>query len=178
MPKVPSPFPDAVTPFFYRGGAATVVQQLKYARKTPLAAPMASALTLHVSPIAPSIDRVIAIPLHPSRLRVREFNPSLLLAYHLTRALGLPLAVDDLIRVRPTPPQVGLSAREREENVRNAFAVARPGAVRGKRLLLIDDVYTTGATLREGKRALIAAGGSAVTLAAFCRAGWEGMADR
>jgi ComF family protein len=169
MPQVPTPFSDAVTPFFYQGSAATVVQHLKYDKKTTLAPPMAARLAPHLSPIAEEIDQVMAIPLHPSRLRVREFNPSLLLARHLTRALQLPLSVDDLIRIRPTPPQVGLSAEERLENVRGAFAVTRPEAIRGKRLLLVDDVYTTGATLREGKRTLIEAGGSTVTLAAFCR---------
>jgi ComF family protein len=175
MPLVPTPFSDAVTPFFYQGAAAAAVQHLKYDKKTTLAAPMAERLMPHLSPIAAEIDRVIAIPLHPSRLRVREFNPSLLLARHLTRALGLPLSIDDLIRTRATPPQVGLSAEERQENVRGAFAVAHPEAIRGKRLLLLDDVYTTGATLREGKRTLIEAGGSAVTLAALCRARRESV---
>jgi len=168
----PPAFDRAVTPFCYGGTAALAVQQLKYDRKTPLAAPMAHRLAAHFSEI--DADRVAAVPLHPSRLRQREMNPALLLARDLARLLRLPLSVDDLVRTRATVPQVGLSKEARAENVKGAFHVARPAAFRGMRILLLDDVYTTGATLREGAKALMTTGASRVTVAAFARAvPWE-----
>lgn len=169
---IPPAFDRAVTPFCYSGTAALAVQYLKYNRKTPLSTPMAHRLAAHLSGV--DADRVAAIPLHPSRLRQREMNPALLLARDLARLLCLPLSVDDLVRTRATPPQVGLSKEARAENVKGAFHVARPATFRGMRILLLDDVYTTGATLREGAKTLMAAGARAVTVSAFARAmPWE-----
>ena len=168
----PPAFDRAVTPFCYEGTAALAVQHLKYDRKTPLARPMADRLAAYFSEAA--ADGVAAVPLHPSRLRQREMNPALLLARDLARRLCLPLSVDDLVRTRATVPQVGLSKAARAENVKGAFCVARPEAIRGMQVLLLDDVYTTGATLREGAAALMAAGACGVTVAAFARAiPWE-----
>ena len=168
----PPAFDRAVTPFCYGGTAALAVQHLKYDRKTPLAMPMAHRLAAHLSGI--NADRVVAVPLHPSRLRQREMNPALLLARDLAHLLRLPLSVDDLVRTRATPPQVGLSKEARAENVKGAFHAARPAAFRGMRILLLDDVYTTGATLREGAKTLMAAGAHEVTVSAFARAvPWE-----
>ena len=168
----PPAFDRAITPFCYGGTAALVVKHLKYDRKTPLAPPMAHRLAAHFSSV--DADQVAAVPLHPSRLRQREMNPALLLARDLARLLRLPLSVDDLVRTRATAPQVGLSKAARAENVKGAFHVARPAAIRGIRVLLLDDVYTTGATLREGAKALMAAGARGVTVSAFARAvPWE-----
>ena len=168
----PPAFDRAVTPFRYEGIAALAVQQLKYELKTPLAAPMAHRLAAHFPEV--DADGVMAIPLHPSRLRQREMNPALLLASALAGLLRLPLSVDDLVRIRATVPQVGLSKEARAENVKGAFHAARPAAFRGMRVLLLDDVYTTGATLREGAKVLMAAGARSVTVSAFARAvPWE-----
>lgn len=168
----PPAFDRAVTPFCYGGTAAVAVQQLKYDRKTPLATPMADLLAAHFSNI--DADLVVAVPLHPSRLRQREMNHALLLARDLARILHLPLSVDDLVRTRATPPQVGLSKAARAENVAGAFHATRLEAIRGMRILLLDDVYTTGATLREGAKALMTAGASGVTVSAFARVvPWE-----
>jgi ComF family protein len=115
------------------------------------------------------VDRVLAIPLHPKRLRSREFNQSLLLAEQLSRLLSLPLLIDVMRRDRETPPQVGLSKRERKKNIRRAFSVTAPRLIQNQRVLLIDDVYTTGATLREGAKSLISAGAKEVVVAAVAR---------
>ena len=91
-------------------------------------------------------ELIVPVPLHRWRLLRRRFNQSALLALALGRKSGVPVAPDLLRRARPTPSQAGLDAGERRRNVRNAFAVAPPhrGRVAGRRVLLVDDVYTTG----------------------------------
>ncbi len=114
-------------------------------------------------------DRVIAIPLHVRRLRSREFNQSLLLAKGIARYFNRPLLIDTLLRTKETLPQVGLTRKDRKKNVHHAFHVVKPDTVGGQRLLLIDDVYTTGATLREGAIALIKSGAKEVVVTTLCR---------
>ena len=165
--STPPAFSRAITPLLYEGPLATAICQFKYEKKTDFAGPIAGLLTNHFTDL--SIDRLMAIPLHPSRLRQREFNQALLLAREIARMLDRPYSVDALIRTRNTPPQVGLSGKERAENIKGAFAVTREDAVRQQRILLIDDVYTTGATLREGARVLMKAGAREVIVAAAAR---------
>lgn len=113
------------------------------------------------------IDALVPVPLHPSRLRQRGYNQSALLAHHAGRVAGIPV-LDTLTRVRATPQQVRLDAAARQANVDGAFvATANPDPV-GLRLVLVDDVVTTGATLGACANALLAAGTArvdAVTLA-------------
>jgi ComF family protein len=106
------------------------------------------------------IDAVAPIPLHRQRLAERGYNQSALLAAGLARASGLPVFPEWLERHRETRAQVGLNAEERRLNVADAFR-ANP-AVAGKRLLLVDDVFTTGATMAACAHAALAAGASAV----------------
>lgn len=111
---------------------------------------------------------VIPVPLHIQRLRERGFNQSLVLARNLADRHSLQLDFTALKRHVRTAAQVELGRKEREKNVRGAFAVRYPERVAGKRVLLVDDVYTTGSTLRECARMLIGAGAedvAAVTLA-------------
>lgn len=113
-----------------------------------------------------SIDAVAPVPLHPERLAERGYNQSELLADCFCRSVGVPLFTTWLTRHRATRPQVGLNMRERQHNVNDSFTAT--AAVAGKRLLLIDDVYTTGATLRACAAAARAAGAAdvmALTLA-------------
>lgn len=101
-------------------------------------------------------DLIVPVPLHYRRLASRGFNQSAWLASGLSRHTGIPHCVDALVRLRPTPSQGGLSARERRLNVRGAFKVRpdRQDSVEGRRVILIDDVYTTGSTLMACTRAL------------------------
>lgn len=102
-------------------------------------------------------DLLIPIPLHPGRERERGFNQATLLAREVGRAWGLPVGHGLVRRVRATEAQSG-GRRAREENVKGAFRVVRLDQVEGRRLLLIDDVFTTGATVNECAKVLLAAG--------------------
>ncbi|MBI3358424.1 MAG: ComF family protein [Nitrospirae bacterium] len=163
----PPLFLKAITPFLYEGPLSTAICQFKYKKKPHLAAPLARLIANDLSNI--STDYVMAIPLHSFRLRGREFNQSLLLARQIGITLSLPYFVDVMIRTRETPPQVGLSRKERDENIKGAFKVTQPNAIQDRRILLIDDVYTTGATLKEGARTLMRAGAKEVIVATIAR---------
>ena len=115
------------------------------------------------------IDAVIPVPLSPSGLKERGFNQALLLAYHLSKKKNLPLLMDVLQKVADTPPQVGLSAKERAANVRKAFACRKK--LSDMSILLIDDVMTTGATVNACSKQLLKAGAKNVYVLTLSRAG-------
>lgn len=112
---------------------------------------------------------VVAVPLHPRRLRERGYNQSALLGRVLARWLDRPLLPGVLRRTRHTSRQTGLSRTARRDNVRGAFRVARPGAVDGLNLLLVDDVMTTGATVDECCKVLKRAGAAEVQVITLAR---------
>ena len=101
---------------------------------------------------------LVPVPLYRARERDRGFNQSRLIARELARARGLAVIDRCLVKVRSTPAQTSLEAAERETNVRKAYAVKDPRKIAGRILILVDDVFTTGATLRECSRTLIGAG--------------------
>lgn len=117
-------------------------------------------------------DLILPVPLHPTRLRERGYNQSLLLAQVLSRRLQRPLQRRLLRRMRPTPPQQGLTADLRRANLRQAFVLSHP--LQGEHVLLVDDVVTTTATARECSQVLLDGGAGAVTLAVLARAGRHG----
>jgi ComF family protein len=112
---------------------------------------------------------IAPIPLHPRRLRRRGFNQSAVVARHVARALGWPVALRLLVRVRDTPSQTALSAAARAANVAGAFVVARPDRARDRRIVLVDDVWTSGATARAAAAALRVAGAASVDVLTFAR---------
>jgi len=120
-------------------------------------------------PTLASIDRIIPVPLHIGRLREREFNQSLLLADQIGRHLNIPVSCNDLIRTSSAPAQTTLPRKERLKNLRHAFAVPHPESVTDKRILLIDDVFTTGATVNQCAKALRKAGSGDVFPLTLCR---------
>lgn len=117
----------------------------------------------------PCWDVTVPVPLHPRRLRWRGFNQSLELARAAARRSGCAVAPQGLRRIRETTPQTGLSESERKANIKGAFT-APSDAVRQKRVLLVDDVLTTGATLDECARTLTRAGASSVDVLVLARA--------
>jgi ComF family protein len=154
-----APAPDAAV-YCYGGPLADGLRSLKYAGRSELAPALGRMLAAEALAYAGLVDRVVPVPLHVSRLRERGFNQSALLAWPVARALGLPLDTGLLRRVRATMDQAGLAAGARAVNVRGSFFAdaARIARRRGKRVLLIDDVRTTGSTLQAAADALHAAG--------------------
>jgi len=147
------------------------VHGLKYRDRLELAAWMASWMARAGAELVTEADVVVAVPLHARRLWWRRYNQSVLLARTIAKLAGKPLATGVLKRIRATEQQVGLTADQRDRNVRGAFqvpAVAK-SAVAGRRVLLVDDVYTTGATVKASTRALLRAGAAAVDALVFAR---------
>jgi ComF family protein len=145
------------------------VRALKYGRRRALAGSL-SAILAERFPFAPGdFDRIAPVPLHLDRLRDRGFNQSLLLAREPARCLGRPVDAMLLERVRPTPPQVGLGLAERRSNLRGAFRVRKGRDVTGARVLLVDDVSTSGATADACATALLEAGARSVDVVTLAR---------
>lgn len=148
----------------------SVLQRYKYAHEIGLSRPLGALLIERCPLPLDRYDLIVPVPLHVSRLRWRGFNQSQHLALGLSRAAAIPLDAFALERIRPTRPQVELHEAERRRNVARAFHVARPERVEGRRLLLVDDVYTTGATVNECSRVLLRAGAAQVDVLVLARA--------
>lgn len=155
----------AWSPCEYEGVIQTLIHEFKYKHKeylAPLLARlMADCLTERAVALS-GIDVIVPIPLHPAKLREREFNQSETLARLIAAQLEIPLVPGILVRKRNTRTQTELTPRQRVENLREAFGVTAPAGINGKTLLLVDDVLTTGATVSEAARALKKAGAAAV----------------
>ncbi len=117
-----------------------------------------------------ALDLIIPVPLHPRRLRWRGFNQSVLLGREVGRAWGIPLDPFVLTRRTETAPQSMLSLKDRRPNVRGAFFIAPGRTVENLRLLLVDDVYTSGATVNECTRVLLHSGAREVQVLTLARA--------
>jgi ComF family protein len=163
----PPPFARARAAVIYDGPVAEAIKKFKYGRRLDLLPVMQYWLRQPACrKLVDAADLIVPVPLHARRLKERGFNQALLLAQSFS---DKPLAREALIRVRHTVPQSGLNPRERRENVRKAFAAPRPEDLKGKNVLLVDDVYTTGATVRECARVLRRARASVVTVLTVAR---------
>ncbi len=163
----PPPFDQARAATLYEGPSAAAIKRFKFAGQMAYLPLMQSWLQQpHCLELVENADLLAPVPLHPRRLKARGFNQSLLLAQAFSPK---PLTRELLLRSRYTVPQVGLNPRERRENVRGAFAVSEPEAVKGKKILLIDDLYTTGATVRECARVLKRAGAAGIDVLTVAR---------
>ena len=151
--------------------ARKLVHGLKYRDRLELAGWMAGWMARAGGELLAEADMIVPVPLHRRRLWRRRFNQSAVLAGAIATAAGKPVESFVLTRIRPTRQQVGLSAAERDENVRGAFRIApeQRAAVAGRRVVLVDDVYTTGATVKAATRALVRAGAAAVDVLVFAR---------
>lgn len=158
---------DVRIAFTYQSPLREAIHELKYRRVRRMAQPLGSLLAAHVAACPPKVDAVLAIPLHASRLAERGFNQADALAREVAAALRLPTIDQGLVRVRSTEQQARLDARGRADNMRGAFAW--PVGAPPRRLLLVDDVYTTGATMGACAEALIDAGAAAVHGLALAR---------
>lgn len=177
---VPPAFVRAVSYGLYEGRLKEAIHALKYGRLYSAARPLGSMLAAAIAQLAgeaPAELLVVPVPLHRSKYAQRGFNQARALARHALTALSashpgwkLTLAPRTLMRLRATVSQAGLTTRQRRLNVRGAFSVADPAAVKNKHVLLIDDILTTGATAQAAARALTRAGAESVWVATLARA--------
>ncbi len=154
---------------FEDGPARKLAHRLKYSDRGELARPIGRWMARAGADILADADLIAPVPLHPMRLWRRRFNQAALLAREIARETGKPCEVGALLRVKATPSQVGLSRAQRAENVQGAFRVAEGAQVRGRKVVLIDDVLTSGATVNAAARILLRAGASRVDVLVFAR---------
>lgn len=147
------------------------IHRMKYQGRAGLVDLLSALLFEHLPEMGFSGDweLLVPVPLHPAKLRERGFNQSALLAIKLGKTLGIPVETFSLRKIRSTPPQVGLTMKERIKNVSGAFQVKDKNIFNKKSVLLIDDVLTTGATISECCHVLKRAGARAVDVLTLAR---------
>ncbi len=167
----PRAFSRARAACLYDEHSRELILKLKHADRPEIGALFARWLLRAASPLLAEVDVIAPVPLHPSRLFARRYNQAAEIARPLCRLAGKPYLPDALVRRRATTSQGGKSGRGRRVNVKGAFhaPAARARRVQGRRVLLVDDVLTTGATAEACARALLAAGAAAVDLAVVAR---------
>jgi ComF family protein len=163
----------------YSGLMRRLIHDLKFHDRDDLTVLLGAWLSEAGSELLRDADLIVPVPLSRSRLLRRRFNQAARLGGEIRRRTGIPLDALSLVRVRATVSQVGLSRSEREENVRGAFAVReeRRDRIDGRRIVLVDDVITTGATVSAATRALRRAGAASVSVLALAMATGEGLSD-
>jgi ComF family protein len=149
--------------FDYGGAVATAIVRLKYAGRSDLATRFEGVMASAAAPLAKCLDLVVPVPLHPRRLAERGFDQAALLAGPMARSLDIAYAPRGLVRTRETPHQASLDRAARVANVASAFRCVSPVLAKGKHVLLVDDVRTTGATLAACDLALRTGGAKDVT---------------
>lgn len=173
----PKSFDSARAALKYDDASRDLILGFKHADKTHAALAFTPWLKMAGQEMLEEADALIPVPLHPWRLIRRRYNQAAIMAQYLARETNAPVLVDALRRVRPTPPQGHMDAKERYRNVRKAFAVEpkRLPDVKGKTLILMDDVYTTGATVNECTKVLKKAGASKVHILTLARVVKDGF---
>jgi len=168
----PPSFSIARGALLFAGTTRELIHQFKYGGKAMLRRPLALLAAGCLDSFAAGFcaDLLVPVPLHTRRLRQRGFNQAVLLGEILSKRWEVPLQRNNLQRNRWTEPQVNLTAAARAENVKGAFSLAAPAKIAGKRILLVDDVYTTGSTVRECSRIMMAAGAAEIAVITVARA--------
>ena len=170
MRKRPS-YDSLGAPYIYEGRIMDAIHQMKYDGKTYLADSLGPLMASFATRWLDTTENllIIPVPLHPKRLRERGFNQALLLARAIMPALGAELDFLSLKRIIYTKSQTGLNSKERKRNVRKAFIMDRQKGLKGKTVVLVDDVATTGNTMNECARVLKKAGIERVFCLALAR---------
>ncbi len=168
------PWYDSVrAPYLYSGPLVEAIQRFKYGSETQLTSSLGTLLSSFAIELVPNPltadSLTVPVPLHIRRLRERGFNQSLLLAKVVATDLGTQLDYLSLVRIRHTRAQTGLRKEERRKNVKDAFSIIYPEIIKGKKILLVDDVFTTGYTLNECARTLKKSGAMVVICLTLAR---------
>lgn len=167
----PPPFTRARAAAIYDGAAAQAIKRFKFTRQMAYLPVLQHWLQRPLClELVADADLIVPVPLHRKRLKQRGFNQALLLAQAFPQ---VQLGRETLVRVRHTVPQVELKPKERRDNVKGAFAVPDPDLVKGNHVLLLDDVYTTGATVRECAKVLRRAGARRVEVLTVARVKYD-----
>lgn len=174
--KDPPAYAHARAAFVYDAISRPLVLKLKHGDRTDAAAHLARWLQRAGTELIARCDVIVPVPLHRWRLLTRSYNQAALLANRLGKLTRKVVCVDALQRIKRTPSQGGLDRAERRRNVAKAFAVKRSAAIEGKRILLIDDVLTTGATVNACAAALLKAGAASVEVLVLARVPGPGSA--
>jgi ComF family protein len=159
--KRPLDFDRAFAPCVYEGPIKELIREFKYNNKDYLAPVLSGLMTDFIRdydvPVG-FLDLIIPVPLHPARLRQREFNQAELLSRQIAALYNKTVSSDNLVRLRHTKNQAELESTERLTNVKGSFSLKAPELIKGKNILLVDDVLTTGATSSEASKVLKKAG--------------------
>jgi len=167
----PPPFARARAAALYDGPVPQAITRFKFSRQLAFLPVMQHWLKRPLClELVAAADLLAPVPLHPKRIKNRGFNQSLLLARAFPEA---PVVREAVVRTRHTAPQVGLNPKQRRDNVKGAFSVTDPALVKGKHVLLVDDLYTTGATAKECARVLRRAGASRVEVLTVARVKYD-----
>lgn len=167
----PPPFFAARAALLFEGSTRELIHQFKYSRRVMLRRPLGLLAATYLDDFAKDFeaDLILPVPLHVKRLRQRGFNQAILLGEIFAKKWGVALSRNNLKRVRWTEPQVNLGAKERAINVKGAFAIDNVNEISGKKIFLVDDVYTTGSTAKECCRVLMKAGAAEVAVLTIAR---------
>jgi ComF family protein len=167
----PPPFARARAAALYAGPVSQAITRFKFNRQMAFLPVMQHWLQRPLClELVADADLLVPVPLHPRRIKHRGFNQALLLARAFPEAT---VAREAVVRIRHTAPQVGLNPKERRDNVKGAFVVTDPSLVKDKRVLLVDDLYTTGATVKECARVLHKAGARRVEILTVARVRYD-----
>jgi len=162
--RVSHDFDQALSVFEFSLSVRELIHRYKYGKEFSLSRTFGFFLSELLRESGWQADGIVPVPLHKNRLRSRGFNQSVLLGDSISGHLGIPCMDQVLIRNIDTKTQTGFNRRQRAENLKNAFIVKDPVPIRGKSILLIDDVYTTGATADSCSRVLRRAGAKGIYL--------------
>jgi ComF family protein len=167
----PPPFSSARAALLFEGSTRELIHQFKYGKRVLLRRPLGLLAASYLDDCAGEFraELIVPVPLHGKRLRQRGFNQAILLGEIFSHRWGVPLSRNNLRRIRWTEPQVNLGAAERAANVKGAFALHKAGEISGRRIFLVDDVYTTGSTVKECCRVLQKGGAAEITVLTVAR---------
>ncbi len=163
-------FEKAISVFNFEDKIASLIYRFKYGNQTYLAKYLADFMFNKVVEQNLDFDIIVPVPLSDKRLKLRTFNQAELLAAALAERFGKPLVCDAIVRDRDTLTQTHLSKLERHQNLNNAFKVINKKLIKGKKILLVDDVFTTGTTSDEISKTLLNASSNSVYVITFAHA--------